>query len=120
MCSSREADGIIRCGRLLRLFVQQLTLCAVDRGHAVMIGDDVFAVGVLVELGAVGLAVALKGDGLCSALDDLDGGQGLMVASVLVKVDVADFKLFHGEYLRNIIDVVLRTSFLQVYYHSYL
>ena len=52
--------------------------------------------------------------------DDLDGGNGLMVASVLVKVDVADFKLLHGEYLRNIINVVLRTSFLQVYYHSYL
>lgn len=82
-----------------------------------MVGDDVLAVAVLVELCAAGLAVALKGDGLCGALYDLDGGQGLMVASVLVKVSVTDFKLLYGEYLRNIIEIVLRTSFLQAYYH---
>ena len=127
---SRETDGVIRCGGLLlfdrggggllRLLVQQLPLCAVDAGHGIVVGDDILAVAVLVELCAAGLAVALKDDRLRGALDDLDGGQGLMVASLLVKVDVADFKLFHGEYLRNIINVVLRTSFLQVYYRSYL
>ena len=65
-----------------------------------MVGDDVFPVAVLAEEGASGLAVPLENDRLRGTLDDLNDAQGLVVASVAVKVGVADFKLFIVVFLR--------------------
>nr|DAW51879.1 MAG TPA: hypothetical protein [Caudoviricetes sp.] len=135
---SREADGVISI-RLLcisssigsvhvaaslrhiggddvlfggRLAIDQLTLCAVDAGHRVVVGNNVLAVAVLIQLGAAGVTIALKDNHLRGALDDFDNAQGLMVTSILVVISAADFKtLHHGKYLLKYINSCLHPLF---------
>ena len=99
----------LRGGRVLRgwsgggflrgFFRLNLTFGAENRGHRIAIRNDIFAAFVAEQLCPAGFAVPLKRHGFVGALHDLDGENAVVVTGAGIEIFLADFKLFHFDYL---------------------